>query len=149
VDGSRQGVTPAALKNLSNGVHRVRVELEGYVAENRSVKITDDRPQALSVDLGPVRPVRTPRPPEDRVAVTPARTTAAQTFAGVLVVESLPPGAQVFVDGKAVGITPLVLARVDAGEHAVRLEREGYRRWSASVRIVTDERNRVTASLER
>jgi hypothetical protein len=81
--------------------------------------------------------------------VTPARTTTAQTFAGVLVVESLPPGAEVFVDGKAVGTTPLVLARVDAGEHAVRLEREGYRRWSASVRIVTDERNRVTASLER
>jgi serine/threonine protein kinase len=152
VDGSRQGVTPATLKNLSKGAHKVRVELDGYVAENRSVTITDDRLQTLSMELGPVRAARAPRAPrvpDDRVAVTPARTTAVSSFAGVLIVESLPPGAEVFVDGKAVGITPLVLARVNAGEHAVRLEREGYRRWSASVRIVTDERNRVTASLER
>jgi hypothetical protein len=41
------------------------------------------------------------------------------------------------------------LRQVAAGSHVIRLEREGYRRWSASVRIVAAERNRVTASLER
>jgi len=37
---------------------------------------------------------------------------------------------------------------VDAGEHAIRLERDGYQHWSSSVRVVASEQIRVTASLE-
>jgi hypothetical protein len=55
----------------------------------------------------------------------------------------------VYLDGKLIGNTPLSLPAVTAGEHAVRLEHDGYRNWSSSVRIVASERNRVTASLER
>jgi len=55
----------------------------------------------------------------------------------------------VFLDGSLVGTTPLAMSRVAAGEHAIRLERDGYRRWSSSILVVGGERNRVTASLER
>jgi hypothetical protein len=43
----------------------------------------------------------------------------------------------------------MLLQAVRAGEHAIRMEREGYRNWSSSVRVVASERNRVTASLEK
>ena len=62
---------------------------------------------------------------------------------------SRPSGAKIFVDGTLVGTTPMVLPAVPAGSHAIRLEYDGYRRWSSSVRIVASEQNRVTASLER
>jgi hypothetical protein len=62
-------------------------------------------------------------------------------------VESRPAGASVFLDGKLIGTTPLQLT-TDAGDHLVRLEREGYRQWSSTVRIVGGERHRVAASLE-
>jgi PEGA domain len=55
----------------------------------------------------------------------------------------------VYLDGRLMGDTPLSLQTVAVGEHAVRLEREGYRRWLSSVRVVASEQNRVTASLER
>jgi hypothetical protein len=55
----------------------------------------------------------------------------------------------VYVDGKLVGTTPVSLPSVPAGSHAIRLEHDGYRRWSSSVRVVASEQNRVTASLER
>ncbi len=64
-------------------------------------------------------------------------------------VESRPTGAHVFLDGRMIGTTPLAMPTVAAGEHAIRLELGGYRRWSSSVRVVASERNRVTASLER
>ena len=54
-----------------------------------------------------------------------------------------------FLDGRPVGTTPLVVPDVPAGEHAIHLEREGYQRWSSAIRIVTTEKNRVTASLDR
>ena len=64
-------------------------------------------------------------------------------------VESRPVGANVFVDGKLVGTTPLLLDSVTPGEHAVRLELDGHRDWVASVNVVAGERRRVAASLER
>ena len=66
----------------------------------------------------------------------------------MLTIESRPEGARVFLDGKLIGTTPLAIPGVGAGEHAIRLERDGYQHWSSSVRIVTGEQNRVTASLE-
>jgi hypothetical protein len=53
------------------------------------------------------------------------------------------------LDGVFIGTTPLQLPTVSAGEHAVRLEHDGYRLWSSSVRIVAAETSRVTASLEK
>jgi hypothetical protein len=48
-----------------------------------------------------------------------------------------------------VGTTPVLLSAIRAGEHALRLEHDGYRRWTSLVRVVANERNRVTASLEK
>jgi hypothetical protein len=55
----------------------------------------------------------------------------------------------VFLDDKVVGTTPMALPSVSVGSHRIRLEHDGYRHWSSSVRIVASEQNRVTASLER
>jgi hypothetical protein len=80
---------------------------------------------------------------------TPATPGTVGRFVGDLTVESRPAGANVFVDGKLVGTTPVQLPALNAGEHVVRLERDGYRRWSSLIRVVASERNRVTASLEK
>ena len=68
---------------------------------------------------------------------------------GEFVVQSRPTGAKVFLDDKLVGTTPMAPATASVGEHALRLEREGYRRWTSSIRVVSGQRTRVTASLER
>jgi hypothetical protein len=48
-----------------------------------------------------------------------------------------------------VGTTPIVLAAIPAGDHAIRLEHDGSRTWSSSFHVVANERSRLTASLER
>ncbi|MGH9349256.1 MAG: PEGA domain-containing protein, partial [Vicinamibacterales bacterium] len=68
---------------------------------------------------------------------------------GTLQVESRPRGARVFLDGRLVGTTPLRLADVRAGEHAVRIDLSGYRPWVTSVNVAAGSRQRVAASLER
>ena len=92
----------------------------------------------------PKPPARTP---ERTTAAVPAGTTGQ--LVGRLSVDSRPPGARVFLDNKQIGVTPLAVPTVRAGEHAIRLEREGYRHWTSSVRVVAGEQNRVTASLDR
>jgi hypothetical protein len=78
-----------------------------------------------------------------KVPVVPTRLDSA------LVVESRPAGATVFLDGRDIGKTPLKLPSVPVGAHAVRMELDGYRKWSASVQVLASDQNRVAASLER
>jgi hypothetical protein len=146
VDGREEGRTPVAVRELGRGEHRVRVVRDGYATEERRIMITASRPaQAMTVPLSPARVAQVPA---ERMPI-PATPGTTGRFVGALTVDSRPSSAKVFIDGKLVGSTPLQLAGLDAGEHAVRIELDGYRRWSSSVRVVASEQNRVTASLEK
>jgi len=65
-----------------------------------------------------------------------------------LQIDSRPTGAQVFVDGAPVGVTPVLLPTIATGAHTVRIELAGYRSWSTSVSVTSGQRTRVAASLE-
>jgi len=137
LDGRPVGRTPLALRELARGTHTVRVAREGYVAQERRVTLSAARPsQSLTMEL-----VR------ERSAAAVSAASLGR-YAAPLMVESRPSGADVFIDGKLVGQTPLMLPEIGAGAHAVRLELDGYNRWTASVRVVAGESNRVAASLE-
>ncbi len=149
VDGHEYGKTPLAVRDLARGSHRVRIVREGYGTEERRIVLTAARPaQSMTVPLERDRAqiAQARKPAVDSKADTPATTGG---FSGPLTVESRPTGANVYLDGKLVGTTPLQLPEVAAGEHAVRLEHDGYRLWSSSVRVIATEKNRITASLER
>ena len=141
VDGKDYGPTPATVRNLARGTHHVKITHEGYVMEERRVVVSSSRPsQSMTLELAPVRAAASSRP-------QPAATEGR--FVGSLAVDSRPTGAKVFMDGNLVGTTPMALPSVPVGSHAIRLEHDGYRHWSSSVRVVASEQNRVTASLER
>jgi hypothetical protein len=148
VDGKDYGRTPLTVRDLAPGAHRVQVARDGFASEERRLTITAAKSQALNLQLVRARPV-SPASTKPSTAAAAAPVVAGGRVPGPLVVESRPPGAKVFVDGRLVGTTPTSLAGLAAGEHAVRLEHEGYRNWSSSIRIDGSEPNRVTASLER
>jgi serine/threonine protein kinase len=179
VDGREYGRTPLTVGNLLRGAHSVRVIRDGYVVDERLVTITSaQRSHSVTVRLSPERAApavngksaanartstvspratASPGPPTSarpsgeagRSAATNAARPASAPGAAPLAVESRPVGAKVFLDGRFVGTTPVVLPDVAAGEHALYLDRDGYQRWSSAIRVVTTERNRVTASLDR
>ena len=150
VDGRDAGVTPAVVRDLAPGAHRVHVTRDGYAAVEQRVVITRARPsQSLTLPLARERVAPPSRAAQAAATPEPATPGTMGRFVGTLYVDSRPSGARVFVDGKLVGTTPLAMPSVAAGEHAVRLESDGYRRWTSSVRVVASEQNKVTASLER
>lgn len=98
--------------------------------------------------IEPARRANAPRAAETR-GRTPAPPATVGPSVGALTVESRPSGANVFVDNRLIGTTPFSLSEIVTGDHTIRIELSGYRRWSSPVRIIASERNRVTASLER
>ena len=86
------------------------------------------------------------QPPTGPTAAEPL-SPPASTYGGSLAVSSSPPGAQVFVNGAQVGVTPLLLSNLAAGSRVVRLELAGHERWSSAVRIIASEETKVDARL--
>jgi hypothetical protein len=148
VDGKELGRTPESLGGFALGSHHVRVAHAGYVDAERRVTITPARPtQVISLALARER---SPEPPRRTAQAAPPPPSApAAHGSGAVRVESRPAGASVYVDGKLVGMTPMSLSAVDAGDHAFRLARDGYKPWAATVHVAAGEQNRVTGSLER
>jgi len=77
------------------------------------------------------------------------QTPAPKPRTGSLAIDSRPPGADVYVDGRRVGSTPLVLGTMKVGEYTIGLDLDGYKRWATTVKVTEEERSRVAASLER
>jgi hypothetical protein len=163
VNGRWRGRTPLSLEKLPFGQYSVRIVQPGYVVAREDVALTGgDASRTLSVRLQ--RQESAPRPAPTRP--TPSRPTqqrapAASTespepargrtgnYTGSIYVDSRPRGARVFVDGKAVGTTPISIPDVAIGSHVVRLELPDHRPWSAVTRVSAGKQERVTGSLER
>jgi hypothetical protein len=140
--GAANGDTPSA-QTFSEGAvgEPTRVDPEPIVLS--------PAPEAAKAPPEPVNEAPRPAPPrEPRRAPPVAAAPPAPAGPGSLQVLSRPSGAQVSVDGRAAGRTPLVISNLRAGAHDVRIELPGFRGWSTSVRVEPGERTRVAASLE-
>jgi PEGA domain len=100
-------------------------------------------PVATAFANPPVVPIADPR----TAAPTAAAGIRRPQFRGSLVVNSLPSGARVFVNGRSVGQTPLVLRNQPAGSRAIRVALDGYEPWSSAVQVVADTETRLRAEL--
>jgi hypothetical protein len=92
-------------------------------------------PEAAPAARAATRPVAAPRP-------------KSESLVGSVLVESRPPGARVVLDGKALGVTPLIVPDVRPGLHPLRLERAGYKTLVTSVVVKSGERARIAVTLE-
>ena len=98
IDGIAKGATPARIA-LTAGQHTLELKMDDA-----------DRSFPLNVEAG------TTVTHYVELAASPVKPAVST---GRLEVASDPPGAQVTVDGAAKGRTPLTLAEIQAGEHAV------------------------------
>jgi hypothetical protein len=160
LDGERQGVTPRNLTDLAFGRYTIRVTRPGYAPAERVVTI-DAKNREVRVPFTLKRAGRTPEPspppaaprktppPEGAPAAQPSFALRPAVVAGAIEVETRPPGARVFLDGRDVGVSPIVLGAVTVGSHTVRFDLAGYARWTTTVTVKAGARVRVAASLER
>lgn len=132
VDGRLRGRTPLVIRDLPLRVVRVTLQRDGYQPDDRRVALSAARPAAtVESTLTPVK------------AAAPAETT------GTLVVESRPVGATVYVDGQAIGVTPLSVSDLAPGTRRIRLQLAGFNPWVTTAQVQAGTRTRVAASLER
>ena len=124
IDGQVAGATPIELE-LALSVHELVIELDGFYPEELTASLTADAPnQTLELALRP----EPPKPAFVRIRSTPS-------------------GAQVELDGSAIGATPTDALRVSAGNRTIRIVREGFLPWEDTVRARSGRTVNVDAVL--
>jgi TonB family protein len=126
VNGEPKGVSPLELADLAVGNYQVSAELRGYESQTQTATITAEAPH---VD----------------VRVTLSRQAPTTGSAEIV---STPAGADVSVDGKASGQTPVADLKLRPGAHKVDLTRDGYEPWTGSVSVEAGKKARLEAALK-
>lgn len=157
VDDISRGLTPVRV-DVAAGVHRVRFEGDG-TAKSLDVEVAAGQELSRSVDLsgrGPDLPVVTakapaPRPaPSARPAAEPTRPAPAPVAAasGTVNVNAL-PWAEVWLDGRHIGETPLANVTASAGAHEIVLRHPELGEVRQTVSVKSGQSTRVTVSMKK
>jgi hypothetical protein len=118
--------------------------------EAEPVTPAPDRATAQTGDASTNRnPVATPPSQPDNTASTDpvVRSEGPVSQVGSLSVSSVPAGASVLVEGRFVGITPLVMSGLDPGQRQIELMLDGYRTEKSFVAIRAGVRSEVETVL--
>ena len=128
LDGApRAEKTPAALKPVPLGKHEIRLELSGR------------QPRTAPVELTATRAV---------VAVSQVLPEAV-VEPGTLVVATVPPGANVYLDGARQVPSPVTIPKVAAGvEHTVIADKDGFEVASQTLTLAAGEKKEIQIPLK-
>jgi hypothetical protein len=100
VDGKSWGLAPIAPKEVAPGSHRVVVKRPGFADYAKTVNLESGKKLQLNALLEP--------------------------NAAVLAVRTEPAGAEVLIDGKPVGMTPLTNLLLPPGSYELRIRHPGF-----------------------
>jgi hypothetical protein len=139
VDDERRGVTPLTLQRVAFGTRRVRIQRDGFSAQERQVSLTRDRP-SRSLDVRLTRAASAP-------AAAPPTSARPAAKTGTIRVESRPAGATVLLNGRPVGTTPTTIEDLAPGSYTVQMQLAGFQPIRTTVRVVAGETVRAAASL--
>ena len=109
VDGIKKGLTPITIDDLSLGEHFVEVKRANFSTWSQKINVNQYKVIQLIANLD---------------------ATAASIDA-----ESTPQGATVLLNGKNVGVTPIVVKNLDAGDYTLELQLEGYAPYTEKVTL--------------
>lgn len=81
-------------------------------------------------------------------ALERARIVVEERATGAVSIDTDPPHAEVWVNGRYSGIAPVTVTSLPVGEHVVSAAKEGYARKTATILCADDELNATEVTLE-
>lgn len=88
-------------------------------------------------------------PPRIFAVVEEVRKEVQRSRRGSIEIRSEPPGAQAYVDGRYVGVTPCFAEGLVVGEHWVTLKKEGYKKAVTPAQVSSRMQEVVNVTIER
>jgi len=109
----------------------------------RPAPVTRPEPRLLDVEPAPPATAERPADPPTAPPATPRPLPPAPPAPPARVVVSSVPWAELYVDGRLVGNTPVADLRLQAGRHRLRLQRAGFRPYEEVVNLAPGQSLRL------
>jgi tetratricopeptide (TPR) repeat protein len=122
----RLASAPLAVPMVTAGEHKVTFDRDCFVSQTLTVKVEIDAEQNRALRFSPV-------------LMKDAKTE--------LQISSVPPGADVVVDGARQGTTPVTLTGLCGGDRDITITKADVGRWSERVRVVVGQANALNVHL--
>ncbi|TAL25694.1 MAG: PEGA domain-containing protein [Nitrospirae bacterium] len=119
-DETARGVTPVVIENVTAGVHKIRIVKEAHEEQKDTVDV--------------------------QIPVT-EKTYRLTPHTGSLGIKTDPAGAEVIIDNKNIGITPLSVSALPVRQYIIRLQKEGYKAKDVKAGIVRDKTTEINEVL--
>ncbi len=123
VDGVSIGKSPLDDYSIDAGNHEIEVVALYHEPWKKSVTVKPGERLDMSADL--------------------------KLAGGAVVIESDPEGSTVYLDGKEIGVTPMIVGDLVEGEHEFAVESEGFTRFSKKISITNKKPEKLIAKLKR
>ncbi|WAI01870.1 PEGA domain-containing protein [Methanogenium organophilum] len=124
IDGGSPQKTPATFSSVRAGTsHDVRITMSGYQVYDTSVYVNAGQTAPVNADL-----TRNPQ----------------QT--GSLNINTVPSGADIYVDGHFLAESPFVVTNLAPGSHTVRLHKAGYDEYLRTVTVNAGQQTPITVT---
>jgi len=119
INGEEKGSTPHTIDKLKPGEYEIKITKSGY--ENYIDKITlkDNENKTMKIQLK---------------AITPTPTISYGFFS----VDSDPSGANVYVDNKNIGKTPIKSYQLEPGSHTIKISLDGYNDYIFTINNISN-----------
>lgn len=119
-DDASKGITPVTISDVTPGSHKIRISKEGFEDQSETIEV--------------------------KTQVT-EKTYRLQAYTGGLNISTEPSGAEVFIDNKSIGTTPVNAGSLIAKQHHIKLKKEGYREKEITIVIARDKTAEVNEKL--
>lgn len=122
-NGSELGVTPFYTFFDDPRIYRIIFRAEGFQEEALSLDLTNGRPRVIDREL--------------------------LSDSGTIVVETIPAGAKILVNGVDRGVTPITLSRMREGNHTLKISADGYMPIRHELFLAAGERVPLNLTMKR
>jgi serine/threonine protein kinase len=136
--------TPFTARDMTPGVHSLRVERKGYEQVEKRFELSMGTRMVMELSLKKLAVPEPKRPPEKKPPEEKPPETTPDKQATVLIVDSDPSGATVYLDGKKIGKTPLRKSDLKPRAKAkVYITYKGHKPGSKTLKIKSGEEHEV------
>lgn len=122
IEGADRGQTPLLITDLAIGKYRMKLSKPGYLAKEIDVTISDRIPQKMDIEL-------------------------TSDFA-LLILDSVPTGASVTLNGAERDKTPCTINRVPTGDSSLEISAPGYYSYQENLKLSAGESQNIVATLK-
>jgi hypothetical protein len=124
LDNAYKGNTPLNIRDITVGRHKIRIMLSGYEEWTSDITVSSSRVARISADLKP------------------------QEEYGSISINSVPQGADIYLDDEYKGLTPLNIQNIPVGKYTIKISLPGYEEWIDEISVSSSSTARVYTELE-